>query len=397
MKNIPLFIALSILMTGLLTLTIWKDAPQLFLAGLLATTLMLAGFSYQLNWLNLDDRQLFKQPLFIVATAYPLYLFFLFGSWTWKGYSLDLSSNGYVTFLEISKLPLIILASSVPLGAIINNIHRTIQTEKQIDDTGLKNRNDIYYNHVKFILDQFEKIKGTEISYKYQLLERSEANHAPTLPPKALSPSPNANTYNIKSTISIHQPMELYRKIFKKASSRTDSSFEVSEEFLSELKNAWLSIHDLYVSTRIKDPKTSFADCQEKMIKGYSDIDITYTKICNLLCLTGHHSKYSFAIQDRGGVWQWYSTFCEGRHIYSSVTSLAAVTTMILDRVRDEKVDELFPSNNPIFSIGSGLIDELNMYFDTICIGPYQAPTLRRSLFIPPEESSNDSATSHRI
>jgi hypothetical protein len=75
--------------------------------------------------------------------------------------------------------------------------------------------------------------------------------------------------------------------------------------------------------------------------------------------------------------------------MYNSLHSLAAVTGLILDRVRDENVDRLFPSNESVFKIGSGFIEDLNMFFDTICIGPYQPPTLAHLHGLHLEDSIN--------
>ncbi|UAY97102.1 hypothetical protein [Dickeya dadantii] len=375
-----LLAALLILVNTLLILTIHQDAPLIFLLALLVATAILATLSHYFHWFKLDDRQLFKQPLFIIVTTYPVYLFILFGAWIWKDYSLSLSSEGYRLFLEISKFPLIILASSVPLGAIVNNIHRTIQTEKQIDDAGAKNRNDIYYGHVKFILDQFDKIKGKKISHDYYLEESfntSEENEVKT------------KVFKMELCIFIRQPMDLYRKIYKNSCPQKSSNFEVCPDFLRVLHDEWLKIHNLCLYKSERKPEQHFKSNQELRIKEYSDINITYTNICNLLCLGGFHSDYSLALQAKRSGWQWYSTFPTGAYMYNSLHSLAAVTGLILDRVRDENVDRLFPSNESVFKIGSGFIEDLNMFFDTICIGPYQPPTLAHLHGLHLEDSIN--------
>ncbi|AHF68061.1 hypothetical protein [Pseudomonas cichorii] len=367
-NKFALFVIVLMLVTAFLILTIRQNAPQVFLMGVLISTCMLAAMSYYFQWFELDDRQLFNQPLFIIATAYPVYLFVFFGAWSWQGYSLDLSYQGYGVFLEISKFPLIILASSVPLGAIVNNVHRTIQTEKQIDDTGLKNRNDIYYGHVKFILDQFDKVKGKRIERIYELVE----------PGNAFDENSEATTkeFDIESCIFISQPMDLYRRIYKNSRPQTDSSFMVCHDFLRELHDEWLKIHSLCLYRKEQKPQHNFKSPQELWIKKFSEIDIIYTRICKLLCLGGFHSDYSLAFQAKKSGWQWHSTFVTGAHMYESLCSLAAVTGIILDRVRDENVDRAFPSNESVFKIGSGFVTDLSMFFDTIGIGPYQSPTL---------------------
>jgi len=359
--------ALLILVTTFFTLTICQDAPLIFLFGLLFATIMLATLSHYFHWFKLDDRQLFKQPLFIIVTAYPVYLFILFGAWIWKDYNLTLSDKGYSQFLEISKFPLIMLASSVPLGAIVNNIHRTIQTEKQIDDAGAKNSNDIYYGHVKFILDQFDKIKGKKIIHDHHFKKSSAAPQEDEFATKVL---------NMESSIFIRQPMDLYRKIYRNSCPQRNSNFKVCPDFLRILHDEWLKIHNLCLYKAVWNTDQHFKSPQEVRIKEYSDIDIIYTNICNLLCLGGFHSDHSLTFQVKNSGWQWSSTFSTGAHMYDSLCSLAAVTGLILDRVRDENVDRLFPSNESVFKIGSGFVSDLSMLFDIIWIGPYQSPTL---------------------
>lgn len=375
-----LLAALLILVTPLLFLTIHQDAPLIFLLGLLVATATLATLSHYSHWFKLDDRQLFKQPLFIIVTAYPVYLFILFGAWVWKDYSLSLSSEGYSLFLDISKFPLIILASSVPLGAIVNNIHRTIQTEKQIDESGAKNRNDIYYGHVKFVLDQFDKIKGKKINHDYNSVKSISSHQGIAV---------KTTTLKMESSIYIRQPMDLYRKIYKNSSPQKNSNFKVCSDFLRVLHDEWLKIHDLCLYKAERKPDQHFKSHSEQRIKEYSDIDINYTNICNLLCLGGFHSDYSLTLQAKMSKWQWCSTFPTCAHMYNSIHSLAAVTGLILDRVRDENVDRLFPPNESVFKIGSGFVSDFNMFFDTICIDTYQAPTLTHIHLLHLEDSFN--------
>ncbi|EJH1681437.1 hypothetical protein NCT36_004343, partial [Escherichia coli] len=121
----------------------------------------------------LDHRSLFQQPLFWAAIGVPLFTSLYFGSFVWidKIHSFSLTSHGYERFLDISKLPLLILASAVPLVSIVNNLHRTKQTEKQISEAERKNRVDLYYNHMKFHLDLYKKIEGKRIGSYYPVQE----------------------------------------------------------------------------------------------------------------------------------------------------------------------------------------------------------------------------------
>lgn len=376
MKRLSIIILLFCCAVGTLIFMITEDHPTLFLPFLFTFTAILGFCSHKYGWFVLDDRQLFRQPLFILSIAYPVFLFLFFGAWAWQGHHVDLSSEGYLLFLNISKFPLIILAASVPLAAIVNNVHRTIQTEKQIDDTGLKNRNDIYYGHLKFILDQLEKIEGKDIKYTYKILDHNKINGETV-------DTNNNKAYKIESKLSIQRPMDLYRKIFNEASATNNSSFNVSKSFLSKLKDEWQLINDLCRKI-IKKPEhinRPYEKYQEDLMRFYSDLNIAHDNLCNFLCLEGFHTNYSFCMQDKAQKWHWTSTFGGGKHIYASLRSLEAVTILVLDKVRDTGVDEQFPSSKPIFEIGSGFVEDLSMHFFTNTISDYQTPSMKPSIF----------------
>jgi hypothetical protein len=97
-----------------------------------------------------------SQPLFAIAIVYPIGLFFSTGIWAWNGLTLELSADGFNQFIEISKLPLGLLALSIPLAVLTARLHGTKQTalqisktEKQISETHQKNKTDLYLAHYK--------------------------------------------------------------------------------------------------------------------------------------------------------------------------------------------------------------------------------------------------------
>jgi len=111
-----------------------------------------------------------SQPLFWVAITYPIGLFFSTGSWAWVGLELEITSKGFNQFIEISKLPLGLLALSIPLAVLTARLHGTKQTalqiekaneqiantEKQIIETQQKNKTDLYiahYNHFQQFIE----------------------------------------------------------------------------------------------------------------------------------------------------------------------------------------------------------------------------------------------------
>ncbi|HHR6078921.1 TPA: hypothetical protein ACS7ZY_001263 [Providencia alcalifaciens] len=162
------------------------------------------------NKLKLNDESLDKQPLFWFAVLSPIVLFLIFGVITWKDYMPDLSKAGLDKFAEISKFPLAILALSPIFGVIVSNVHRTIQTEKQIEKTEeqisitkSKNNFDSFNSHMKIICDELKEFKVTLLSCEYVIKNK----------------------------------MKLYRDIFDKSSDLHGVNNTISDGFISELDN----------------------------------------------------------------------------------------------------------------------------------------------------------------
>lgn len=196
------------------------------------------------NGFNMNTRPLTEQRLFWSAIRIPLIAFLWFGIFSWKGTGLLISSEGFNNFLNISKLPLACLSLSLPLGVIVNNIHRTIQTNKQIEETEKKNKNDIYYSHIKFIVDNLNAISLKEIKIKQYHGEYF-------------------------FDLSIEKPFKLYKALFQKSSS-TDNNFTVSESFMTNLLQHW---------DELNTQLSIFRDGNSKLI----DIALTVSSIQNIL------------------------------------------------------------------------------------------------------------------
>lgn len=92
------------------------------------------------RWLNHDS--LHRQPVFWVTVMWPTSAFLLLGSEVWFNYVPSTTEAGYEKFLEISKLPLGVLASGLAAAAFIASIHRSIQTAKQIEHNDKKQNDD---------------------------------------------------------------------------------------------------------------------------------------------------------------------------------------------------------------------------------------------------------------
>jgi len=116
------------------------------------------------SWIMLNPSQgLMVQPSLWLAIILPFLLFLVFGFFAWSGHSVSFTSEGFNLFISISKLPLGILAISLPLSALIIRIHSTHQTALQIETTSYKNRQDEYYAHESSLHSYFTRIEPLKL------------------------------------------------------------------------------------------------------------------------------------------------------------------------------------------------------------------------------------------
>ncbi|EMJ7519403.1 hypothetical protein RGL88_000903 [Providencia rettgeri] len=126
-------------------------------------------FSYQLPALkrlvNLNEESLAKQPIFWIGIIIPFIAAF------WLEYQIILlnpellSFDRLEDFFKASSSSLYISALIPTLGVIISNIHKSIQTEKQIYQSEIKGRIDSFNAHYKFITDRIDEIQENDIGY----------------------------------------------------------------------------------------------------------------------------------------------------------------------------------------------------------------------------------------
>lgn len=233
------------------------------------TTFLIAYFSIvtlflvctiKLKWWKLNHHNLFKQKLFWLSIGLPFITFISFGLWVWWGKDPSLTSKGFERFLIISKLPLLFLAASVPLAAIVNNIHRTIQTEKQISEAEQKNKADSYYSHVKFYVDILKALPETEI-------KQTIANKEYT------------------KTIKILYPLSLYKKLYPNSNTIHGAEYAADTKHISEILSTWLNINETLqriVETEIPGSPQVNAEV-EIVMQWWHQTELNMIKLCNLI------------------------------------------------------------------------------------------------------------------
>ncbi|GKX52211.1 hypothetical protein [Budvicia aquatica] len=193
----------------------------------------------RMNW-ALTPKPLYHQTLFwTLGIIVPLILFLGFGYFYWRDYSFCFSAACFDYFFLVSKVPLLLLSTSIPLISIINNIHRTVQTNEQIEKTKEKNEYDKYFSHEKNIVDKISEIEERRFSFMHEL------NYVPG------SIDDNIETECI---MKIKRPYILYKKIFPSNNPGGELNYNPDFLFLSKIKSSWKGVSSLTIKNNTEFP-----------------------------------------------------------------------------------------------------------------------------------------------
>lgn len=193
----------------------------------------------------------------------------MYGLWAWKDHSINFTSDGFNHFLEISKLPLIILASSVPLAAIVSNIHRTIQTEAQINSSETKNSIDRHFAHEKNFVDKIKEMTTftmqnfVDESTKYHIHNEEEKTKLLT-----------------SHEVKISNPYLLYSNIYTKSNISLNSDYSPDDEF----KDRLLDILDIIENSLSLTDLPSHDDALGFMTR-LNTVSFNTAKLLDTLCV----------------------------------------------------------------------------------------------------------------
>lgn len=218
--------------------------------------LILSSYMFYLfkkNAFKMNAEPLTSQHLFWAAIIIPFSAFLIVGIICWYGKSLRLDSTGFDYFLSISKFPLALLSLSLPLGVVVNNVHRTIQTDKQIKEAERKNKTDAFYSHRKNTIEVFENLpfRSFEVA---------------------------GETYKI----AFENNYATYRYCYPFAST-SNNFFKASENFTGRTKNLWLSLNE-----KIQNPENANTD---ELYKYISSIENLLIQIHHILMFKPFENK----------------------------------------------------------------------------------------------------------
>ncbi|EKS8512293.1 hypothetical protein QC520_003888 [Salmonella enterica subsp. enterica serovar Uganda] len=323
MKKTSLLLLYVIIITSLEVYLVYTKKPSYFI---FVTLLSIIGYGaiFVINkWIKLNEGNLLRQPLFIASILIPLHTFIIYGLWIWKDYNLDFTAAGFNHFLEISKLPLLLLASAVPLAAIVNNIHRTIQVEKQIIETSRKNFSDSYYTHLKFITESFERYISIELEYG-----------------------------DMKSKTKVSHPLSLYHALFINSNSENGASYDINKSLCEFISNTWQKInfhldsYQLHFKNIIEEGNE---DLKQQLALDIHEIENNIISIFKKLFITGYHyDKMAIYRWQDGGI---QTSFMHHHDMVKKIALCNTICSFIFEVINSN--DELVRKH-----INDGFIDQ---------------------------------------
>lgn len=273
--------------------------------------IILIYFVYKKKWYLLTHENLFKQKLFILSILVPFSAFVYFGAFAWWGHSLQLDSKGYENFYNISKFPLLLLAMSVPMASIINNIHRTIQTEKQISETQEKNITDNYYSHLKYTTEYFKD-----------------------LPEHCIVSTHPKTQEKILKTLKINYPTKLYDRLFPKSNPHSGASYEVNRHITSSILDC-----NNRINLMVKELDETFSAQNSKPISerikvvltSWHNIEIRIKTICGKIGISNYDFGFSIIINDEANLIR--TNIIDVDDLCQTISAIQELSISILERI----------------------------------------------------------------
>ncbi|EPJ4165346.1 hypothetical protein [Citrobacter freundii] len=311
---------------------------------------------------ELDHKSLLKQPIFWVAIGVPFATCIFLGGLIWidKWHSFSLTSHGYSRFLEISKLPLLVLASAVPFASIVNNLHRTIQTEKQITESEKKNKTDGYYAHAKFQTDYLKSLPETQL--KANILQNT------------------GKMSEDSKTFKITYPLSLYKKLYPNCSPISGAEYDADKNHTALILKSWViinaTLNELHKNTN--EIVHNKLDDMSILLKLWFQLEMEAINICNHLEITYPTYQRSFMVQY--GDSTLITTVSSLKEMYKILEALEDISVGIVDAVNQFTMvgTQVFTKTKRLFSVWARPTElrELSSDFKTTQVTSPDSPLL---------------------
>lgn len=252
----------------------------------------------------MDARPLTKQYLFKQSIRIPLVSSLYFGIFSWLGHSPQFDSDGFNNFITISKLPIALLSLSIPFVAVVANIHRTVQTNLQIEEAKQKNLSDSHYSHLKFVTDYFTN-----------------------LPQRLVSRKRNYGTKEI--VYKINYPIHLYRYIFEDSTPESGRPKNSNKNFIKKVNEHWIEVLRNLEKINSSNSGSELNEILIRQIKALHLIEHHLLKISKLLCLTPLELNEHATFTSNG--YEIFTNFMSGNELGETIETYFRFTNDILD------------------------------------------------------------------
>ncbi|MEH8989649.1 hypothetical protein RAF82_26455 [Klebsiella pneumoniae] len=219
----------------------------------------------------MDASPLTKQYLFKQSLRIPCLSSLYFGAFSWIGHSPQFNSDGFTNFIEISKLPIAILSLTIPFVVVVNNIHRTIQTDKQIEEAKRKNISDGYYSHFKHVVDYFTNLPSKALELDFPEIKKT------------------------KHEFKFNYPIHLYKFIYDE-NNPTHGVLNTNRMYMKKLTDLLVNIVDHLEN--INPSKSSTDNSLKNQALSLNEIEKNLTKLHKMMCIDIPRQDYHFYYRD---------------------------------------------------------------------------------------------------
>lgn len=165
---------------------------------------------------------------------------------------------------------------SIPFLAVINNIHRTIQTDVQIKEAKKKNLSDLFYSHQKNSIEYF----ATHIKHSLKVGVRQHIYE--------------------ERLIKVKHSYKLYQRMFSNSSSLSND-FTVSEEYKKAILHTWGRINAILLESNFRYNFNMDKPYNTRHAKNIYSLEICLRKLAKQLHLDEMRYKHIFQIYEKGG------------------------------------------------------------------------------------------------
>jgi hypothetical protein len=197
----------------------------------------------------------------------------------------------------------------------VNNIHRTIQTEKQIIEAEKKNISDSYFSHFKYTTELFESLKSQNIKW-------------------AASIKSNDLMYPITyddTILTIKSPIRLYKKIFHHSNAFDGGNYNINIDYIAQIRQYWKNINTQFEKLLSSKAIYEYLERVTESSEAIVEINKHYLAICDLLFITGYNAGKSFNFEEENGKLNFTSTFISEINMYQCLKNLDSITKSVLE------------------------------------------------------------------